>query len=281
MSLEEERSDNNRFKPLFDEARYQLKYWEGQKQETIRTLAEKLEAAGMPCEDICAEISNELYGYTTRRYVEQVLDDKYKRKPHREIINVSTNTQNIVREDDMRTSSHNDDNKYLEQSSHSPTTTASYDEEVKSLWSRRDGDNQSDSSSIYPTPNNVYRTELITQTEHDKIVRQLNQTISKLMADKTKDYTNTKEYQEQQQLIEFQKMRIAELEEIESKTIAEFSFQNASSMKQTVNLTEKVAVEIGFPANKLAKFFLDSRRCKRQMLLRHDGHNVTDWRVDE
>jgi hypothetical protein len=280
MSLEEERSDNNRFKPLFDEARYQLKYWEGQKQNTIRTLAEKLEAAGMPCEDICAEISNELYGYTTRRYVEQVLDDKYKRKP-REVIKVSTGSQNIVREDDMRSSSHNDDNNLIEKTSPSSTTTASYDEEVKSLWSRRDGDNQSDSNSVYSTPNNVYRTELITQTEHDKIVRQLNQTISKLTADKAKDYTNTKEYQEQQQLIEFQKMRIAELEEIESKTIAEFSFQNASNMKPTVNLTEKVAVEIGFPANKLAKFFLDSRRCRKQMLLRHDGHNVTDWRVDE
>jgi hypothetical protein len=100
------------------------------------------------------------------------------------------------------------------------------------------------------------------------------------MADKTKDYTNTKEYQEQQQLIEFQKMRIAELEEIESKTIAEFSFQNAASMNKTVNLTEKIAVEIGFPANKLAKFFLDSRGCKRQMLLKHDGHDVIDWRVD-
>lgn len=280
MSINEERSDNNRFKPLFDEARYQLKYWEGQKQNTIRTLAEKLEAAGMPPEDICAEISNELYGYTTRRYVEQVLDDKYKRrKPGRELIQVSTETQNIVREDDIRSSSHNDDNKHQEDSSRSPTTTASYDEEVKSLWNSRDGEPQSD-SSIYPTTNNVYQTELLTKTEHDRIVRQLNQTISKLSADKSKDYTNTKEYQEQQQLIEFQKMRIAELEEIESKTIAEFSFQNAASMNKSANLTEKVSVEIGLPANKLGKFFLDSRNCKKQMLLRHDGHNVVDWRVD-
>lgn len=259
-----------------------MKYWEGQKQHTIRTLAEKLEAAGMPTEDICAEISNELYGYTTRRYVEQVLDDKYKRSKHdRELIAVSTETQNIVREDDMRSSSHNDDNKHQEESSHSPTTTASYEEEVKSLWKSRDGEPQSDSNSMYPATNNVYQTELLTKTEHDRIVRQLNQTISKLTVDKSKDYTNTKEYQEQQQLIEFQKMRIAELEEIESKTIAEFSFQNAASMnKPSVNLTEKACVEIGFPASKLGKFFLDSRNCKRQMLLRHDGHDVIDWRVD-
>lgn len=244
-------------------------------------LAERLEAAGMPTEDICAEISNELYGYTTRRYVEQVLDDKYKRKHNREVITVSTETQNIVREDDMRTTSHDDGNKHQEESPRSPTTTASYEEEVKSLWSKRDGETQSDGNSMYPAPNNVYQTELLTKTEHDRIVRQLNQTISKLAADKSKDYTNTKEYQEQQQLIEFQKMRIAELEEIESKTIAEFSFQNAASMnKPSVNLTEKVAIEIGFPASKLAKFFTDCRNCKRQMLLRHDGHDVISWRVD-
>jgi hypothetical protein len=101
-----------------------------------------------------------------------------------------------------------------------------------------------------------------------------------MAADKTKDYTNTKEYKDQQQLIEFQKMRIAELEEIEAKTIAEFSFQNAASMNKSPNLTEKVCVEIGLPANKLAKFFQDSRNCRKQMLLRHDGHNVIDWRVD-
>jgi hypothetical protein len=75
-------------------------------------------------------------------------------------------------------------------------------------------------------------------------------------------------------------MRIAELEEIESKTIAEFSFQNANSMNKSVNLTEKAAVEIGLPASKLGKFFLDSRNCRKQMLLRHDGHNVIDWRTD-
>ena len=286
MGLEDQ-LDPNRFKPYYDEARYQLKYWEGQKQLAIQKLAQQLENAGMPTHLICAEIVKELEGYAAKRWIETVLDDKYKRKYEKPEI-ILTNGEKF--EDiKKRINAHIATDNHIEDLSKKEapsqiTTAASYDEEVKSLWQERDGNIQSNVSSIDYTLNKTCGTDLITKTEHDREVNRLQATINQLNDSKNTDYTKTKEYQDQQQLIEFQKLRISELEEIETKTIQEFSFRNANEMQsqpqQSVNLTKKISEELGFASSRLAKFFMESRNCKKQMILRHDGREIVSWRVD-
>ena len=274
---EEDQFDTNQFKEYFDEAKYQLKFWEGKKQTTIQDLAKKLEAAGMPTHRICAEIIKELEGYAAKRWIETVLDDKYKRKYEKPEV-ILTNGQKY--EDiKKRINAHIEDKNRIEETP--PQPKASYDEEVKSLWQNRDGDNQSNNDSISYLPNNPLSNDLITKVEYDKKVKDLQAIIDKLQDSRNKQYKTTQEYQDQQQLIEFQKLRISELEEIETKTIQEFSFNTASNLAtKTINLTQKVSEELAFASNRLAKFFIDARNCKKRMLLRHNEHDITDWRVE-
>lgn len=271
--------DRNRFKPFFDDARYQLKYWQQKKQTTIAELAKKLENAGMPCELIAAEIFNELTPLISRKYLETVLEDKYKRKYEKPKIIITNDGK--LEGIEKRNNSHIAPENDIEDSS-PQKTTKTYDEEVKSLWKlRRDGESTTDMDSIAYTANKSLPNDLITSTEHNKVVKELETTIAQLRDARNKDYTKTKEFQEQQQLIDFQKLRISELEEIETKTIQEFSFQSAIDMKNpSVNQTQKICQELTFPANKLAKFFMDSRNCKNRMLLSHDCNSITEWRSE-
>ena len=103
-----------------------------------------------------------------------------------------------------------------------------------------------------------------------------------------KDSSNTitkaqheSEMEELRVTIRVLKERISELEEIERKTIEEFSFRNASAMvekSQPLSTPEKLY----FPADKLSKFFLDARNCKKQMslILSADNANVSGWEVE-
>ena len=279
LNQDEEQFDTKKFKEYFDEAKYQLKFWEGKKQTTIQDLAKKLENAGMPTHMICAEIIKELEGYAAKRWIETVLDDKYKRKYEKPQV-ILTNGEKFE-EIKKRINGHIEDKNRIEDNP-SPQPKRSYDEEVKSLWQNRDGGNdQRNKSSIHYTPNNSIPDDLITKVEYDKKVRDLQTVIEKLQDFRNKQYKNTKEYQDQQQLIEFQKLRISELEEIETKTIQEFSFNSASNLAtKTVNLTQRISEELTFASSKLAKFFIDARNCKKRMLLKHDEHDITDWRVE-
>lgn len=76
-------TDETLIKQLFEAAREALKKLEGSKADIIRNLAIELENAGLPIELISEEIIHALEGYASRRYINECLDKKYKKKDTR------------------------------------------------------------------------------------------------------------------------------------------------------------------------------------------------------
>jgi hypothetical protein len=83
--------------------------------------------------------------------------------------------------------------------------------------------------------------------------------------------------------------RITELEDLVRKLMtvdgSPLGFQNAKDIATTDSpidtLTAVKANAANFPADKLAKFFIDSRNCKKQMIIEYnDGNDVTNWKVE-
>lgn len=73
-------TSEEQYDEYYEWAKQKLKGIETSKQETINELAEKLENSGMPLEMISAEISRNLEGYVSDRYVRDCLNEKYKVK---------------------------------------------------------------------------------------------------------------------------------------------------------------------------------------------------------
>jgi rhodanese-related sulfurtransferase len=79
--------------------------------------------------------------------------------------------------------------------------------------------------------------------------------------------------------------RITELEDLVRKLMvvegSPLGFQNAKDIPLSPIDTLAAVKAANFPADKLAKFFMDSRNCKKQMVIEYnDGNDVTNWRVE-
>jgi hypothetical protein len=283
---------------LFENARNQLKRIEERKQTDVRVvieeLAQDLENEGFPTDMICEEMSLQLRGYCSSRYIRECLEEKYKNK--RKVKN------NVMEDCGTVPQSSEIESEPVKISLRNDGKPVNYDEEIKLVYN--DPERNGNGHDIQPNDTVLRWMDLARDkdleigqlkeqlTEQKQQIQELIKSVNAMADTNKKDnkssaVTETLEYKTLKTENSIQEQRITELEQIvkeSMKTNPTIGFQTATNLVEQpmisndiTTITTTIPDKVEFPSELFTKFFIATRNVKKSLFLKVKDNKVDGW----
>jgi hypothetical protein len=283
---------------LFENARNQLKRIEERKQTDVRVvieeLAQDLENEGFPTDMICEEMSLQLRGYCSSRYIRECLEEKYKNK--RKVKN------NVMEDCGTVPQSSETEPEPVKISLRNDGKPVNYDEEIKLVYN--DPERNGNGHDIQPNDTVLRWMDLARDkdleigqlkeqlTEQKQQIQELIKSVNAMADTNKKDnkssaVTETLEYKTLKTENSIQEQRITELEQIvkeSMKTNPTIGFQTATNLVEQpmisndiTTITTTIPDKVEFPSELFTKFFIATRNVKKSLFLKVKDNKVDGW----